>query len=124
MIDPIEDMPARSIGFRITGEVTDADYVDVLVPALKAAAGSGEVRLLLVGEEGFDLGSLRARFETARKDPDLDIGNKKDWRRVAVVADVNFFIRRLFPGLAKVVPVDVKLFDAKDEAEARSWIAG
>jgi hypothetical protein len=123
LIAPISDMPAGTVGFRVTGEMTDADYADVLAPALKAAASSGEVRLLLVGAEGFDLGSLKARFEAARKDPELDLGHSKDWRRVAVVAEANFFIRRLFPGLAKVIPVEVKLFDAKDEAEARSWVA-
>jgi len=123
VIEAIEDMPAGVIGFRVTGEMTDADYADVLAPALKQAASSGEVRLLLVGAKGFDLGSLKARFEAARKDPELDLGHSKDWRRVAVVAESNFFIRRLFPGLAKVIPVEVKLFDPKDEAEARSWVS-
>jgi hypothetical protein len=123
VIEAIEDMPAGVIGFRVTGEMTDADYADVLAPALKQAASSGEVRLLLVGAKGFDLGSLKACFEAARKDPELDLGHSKDWRRVAVVAESNFFIRRLFPGLAKVIPVEVKLFDPKDEAEARSWVS-
>jgi hypothetical protein len=123
VIEPLGDLPAGVIGFRVTGEMTDADYEDALVPALKGAAGSGEVRLLLVGAEGFDLGSLKARFETARKDPELDLGHSKDWRRVAVVAEANFFIRQLFPGLAKVIPVEIKLFDPKHEAEARSWVA-
>lgn len=116
-------MPAGTIGFRVTGELTDADYQDVLAPALKGAAAAGEVRLLLIGAEGFDLGSLKARFEAARKDPELDLGHSKDWRRVAVVAEANFFVRQLFPGIAKVIPVEVKLFDPKDEAEARSWVA-
>jgi len=124
LIEPISDIPAGTIGFRVTGEMTDADYADVLAPALKAAASSGEVRLLLVGAEGFDLGSLKARFEAARKDPELDLGHSKDWRRVGVVAEANFFIRQLLPGLAKVIPVEVKLFDPKDEAKARAWVAG
>ncbi|MBN9623238.1 MAG: STAS/SEC14 domain-containing protein [Actinobacteria bacterium] len=123
MIEPIEDAPAGTIGFRVTGELTDADYADTLAPALKEAAGSGEVRLLLVGAAGFDLGSLKSRFEEVRKDPELDLGHSKDWRRVAVVAEANFFIRQLFPSLSKVIPVELKLFDPKAEAEARSWVA-
>jgi len=122
VIAAIDDMPAGAIGFRVSGELTDADYADALAPALKEAASSGEVRLLLVGDDGFDLGSLKARFEAARKDPELDLGHSKDWRRVAVVADTNFFVRRLFPGLAKVVPVEMKLFNPKDEPEARTWV--
>jgi hypothetical protein len=123
LIEKITDMPAGTIGFRVTGEMTDADYQDTLAPALKWAASDGEVRLLLVGAEGFDLGSLKSRFEEARKDPELNLGHSQDWRRVAVVAEANFFIRQLFPSLTKVIPVELKLFDPKDEAEARTWVA-
>jgi hypothetical protein len=124
LIVELTDMPARTIGFRVAGEMTDADYKDTLVPALKSAAAAGEVRLLLIGGEGFDLMSLKGRFEAARKDPELDLGHSKDWRRVGVVAEANFLVRGLFPSLAKVIPVEVKLFDPKDEAEARTWVAG
>lgn len=124
MIERIEDMPAGTVGFRVSEELTDADYADVLAPALKGAASGGEVRLLLVGAEGFDLGSLKTRFEAARKDPELDLGHRTDWRRVGVVAEANFFVRRLFPSLAKVIPVEVKLFGPRDEAAARAWVAG
>lgn len=117
-------MPGGAIGFTVTGELTDGDYHETLAPALKQAASTGEVRLLLVGAKGFDLGSLKARFEAARKDPELDLGHSNDWRRVAVVADTNFLVRRLFPGIAKAIPVEVKLFDPKDEAEARAWVGG
>jgi hypothetical protein len=124
VIEPITDTPTGVLGFRVTGEMTDADYQDVLAPALKAAAASGEVRLLLVGAEGFDLASLKSRFEAVRNDPDLDLGHRKDWRRVAVVAEANFLIRQLFPAVSKVIPVEVKLFDPKDETDAKSWVAG
>lgn len=123
MIEAIYDMPAGVIGFRVTGELTDVDYHEALAPGLRQAASTGEVRLLLVGGEGFDLGSLKARFETARKDPELDLGHSKDWRRVAIVAEANFIVRRLFPGVARVIPVEVRLFEVKEEAEARSWVA-
>jgi hypothetical protein len=124
LIERIDDMPAGTVGFRVADELTDADYQEVLAPALKATASNGEVRLLLVGAEGFDLVSLKTRLEAARKDPELDLGHSKDWRRVGVVAETNFFIRRLFPALTKVIPVEVRLFDRDEEAEARSWVAG
>lgn len=117
-------MPAGTIGFRITDELSDADYADVLTPALREAAGAGDVRLLLVADEGFDLGTLKSRFEELRSDPELDLGHSKDWRRVAVAADANFIYRAAFPALSQLVPVDVKLFgfDAVDEAKA--WVVG
>jgi hypothetical protein len=122
VIEAIADMPAGTIGFRVEGELTDSDYAETLAPALKAAAASGEVRLLMLGGEGFDLMSFKSRFEEARADPELDLGHSKDWKRVAVVADTNFVIRAAFPAIAKAIPVEVKLFGRDDEAEARSWI--
>lgn len=122
MIERIEDVPVGTVGFRLDGDLTDADYRDVLTPGLREAAAQGEVRLLMVGAKGFDLGSLKARFEEARKDPDLDLGHRKDWRRVAIVADANFMLRRSFPLFARVIPVEMKLFGLGDEAEAKAWL--
>jgi hypothetical protein len=124
MIEPIAEMPAGTIGFRIVDELTDSDYKEVLSPALQKAAGEGDVRLLLAATKGFDLGTLKARFEELRRDPELDLGHGNDWRRVAVVADANFIYRAAFPALSQLVPVDVKLFAIDDEAEAKAWVTG
>jgi hypothetical protein len=124
VIEPISDMPAGAIGFHVTGELTDADYADVLAPALREAAGAGEVRLLLAAEKGFDLGTLKSRFEELRNDPELDLGHSKDWRRVAISADANFIYRAAFPALSKVVPVDIKLFGVDDVDGAKAWVLG
>ena len=117
-------MPAGTIGFRISGELTDADYADVLAPALKDAAGAGTCGCCWRPTKGFDLGTLKSRFEELRSDPELDLGHGKDWKRVAIVADANFIYRAAFPALSQVVPVDVKLFGVDDEAEAKAWVAG
>jgi hypothetical protein len=124
LIERIEDVPVGTVGFRLDGDLTDADYRDVLTPGLREAAAQGEVRLLMVGAKGFDLGSLKARFEEARGDPDLDLGHRKDWRRVAIVADANFMLRRSFPLFSRVIPVEMKHFGLGDEAEAKAWLTG
>lgn len=118
------DLPAGILGYRISDELSDADYGEVLAPGLRAAAAAGEVRLLLVAAEGFDLGTLKSRFEELRSDPELDLGHSEEWRRVAVVADAGFLWRAAFPALSQLVPVDVKLFGIDEEDEARSWVAG
>jgi hypothetical protein len=124
LIERIDDMPAGTVGFRLEGSLSDADYTDVLTPGLREAAAEGEVRLMIVGAEGFDLGSLKSRFEEARQDPDLNLGHRKDWRRVAIVADANFVLRRSFSVFSRVISVEMKLFSLKDQPEARTWIKG
>jgi hypothetical protein len=44
MVENLEGMPAGTFGVRISGRVNGADYRDVLIPALRAAVESGEVR--------------------------------------------------------------------------------
>jgi hypothetical protein len=124
VIERIEDMPAGAIGFRVTGELNDDDYKDVLAPALRAAAGAGDVRLLLAADKGFDLATLKSRFEELRSDPELDLGHSKDWKRVAIAADANFIYRAAFPALSKVVPVEIKLFGVDDVDAAKAWVLG
>ena len=53
MVEAITDMPAGTLGFRSTGEITDADFTDTLEPALEQAVAGGDVRLLLVTPPGF-----------------------------------------------------------------------
>jgi hypothetical protein len=122
VIAPIADSPDGVTAFRIVDELTDADYADVLAPGLRAAAAAGDVRLLLAAAEGFDLVTLKSRFEELRKDPELDLGNSKEWRRVAIVADANFIFRAAFPAFAKLVPVETKLFGIDDEDDAKAWV--
>lgn len=124
MIEPIADTTDGILAFRIVDELTDADYAEVLAPGLRAAAAAGEVRLLLAAAKGFDLVTLKSRFEELRSDPELDLGNSKDWKRVAIVADANFIFRAAFPAFSKLVPVEAKLFGIDDEDEAKVWVAG
>lgn len=124
MIELIADIPDGVIAFRISESLTDADYADVLAPGLRAAAAAGEVRLLLAAAEGFELGTLKSRFQELRSDPELDLGHSKDWRRVAIVADANFIFRAAFPAFSQLVPVEAKLFGIDDEDGAKSWVVG
>ncbi len=124
MIEPISDLPDVVIGFRFTGGLTHSDYAEQLAPTLRGAAAGGEVRLLLVAAAGADLGSLKSVFDSARSDPDLDLGHRRDWRRVAVVADAGLLIRRSFPVWSRVIPVESRLFALREEPAARTWVVG
>ena len=70
MIKPISDMPDGTIGFRAHGAVTRDDYRDVLEPAMRAAAETGEIRMLYeLGardlEKAIDRATLQGQIGTA-----------------------------------------------------------
>src|SRR3954454_1682903 len=78
MLKIIEDMPPGTIGFEASGKISDDDYRDVLVPAVKTALEAGGVRLLYVLADGtsYSPGAVWA-------DTKLWAGNLRGWKRVA-----------------------------------------
>lgn len=121
MFEPIEDMPAGTLGFRAHGEVTEEDYAETLVPALRGAVADGEVRLLVVTAPDFDGSDIRGQIERAKANLKVG-GHRSDWKRVAVVTD-NSWLRRSHRLWSRFVPVDVNVFKTSEEAKAKDWVA-
>jgi hypothetical protein len=122
VIDAIPDMPAGTLGFRTSGEITADDYRDVVLPALRSKVDAQEaLRVLCVVGDGLTE-KPAAAWEAAKADADIGIKHRDLWKRVAVVTD-HGWIRRatsLFGGLA---PCEMKAFSEGDLEEARAWVA-
>src|SRR5262245_12279809 len=107
MIERIEEMPAGTIGFRASGEISGEDYKAVLEPPMVAAVEAGEVRLLFIVEDSFEMepGALR---EDAKVGIELGLRHPSAWKRMALVTDVAWVARaiRMF---AWMTPGEVKL---------------
>ena len=64
MFEVIEDLPAGVVGVETKGKITEADFADVLVPAVEQAkAEHGKVRLLYVIGEDLDGLTVGAAWE-------------------------------------------------------------
>ena len=121
MVEKLEDMPAGTVGFRATGELTRADYEDRFLPAIERAIASGEARMLYAigpGFEGIGPGAVgedaKAEFEALR--------HHEAWKRTAVVTDVGW-IRDGIRLFAWMVPGEVKVFGLDDLDTAKGWLA-
>jgi hypothetical protein len=124
VIEAIGDMPAGAIGLRVWGEVTRADYQDVLMPAVQEAAEEhGEIRLVFqVGPdfEGFTAGALGADMTTGFG---FGVRHWSAWKRMAVVTDVDW-LRHSMQMLGWMTPGEARVFALADAAEAKTWVAG
>src|SRR5687767_10011989 len=91
MIEPIPDMPPRTLGFRASGHLTRDDYTNVFLPPVKQKVENGEgipmVYQVGHGFEKFDAGAL---LEDAKPGWELGILHPKAWKRLALVTDVNW----------------------------------
>ena len=123
MIEPLEGMPEGTLGFRAAGHVTRDDYRDLLLPAMKAAAEAGEVRMVFAVGPGFEEFEPGALMEDAKVGLSLGIGHLHAWKRTAVVTDVDW-IKKAIHMFTWLTPGEVEVFELEQLDEARDWAAG
>jgi len=118
MIKQIEGLPAGTLGFRASGQVTAADYERVLVPDVEAAfALNRKLRLLYLVDAdftGFDPGAM---WDDAK----LGMRHLSGWDRVALVTDVPW-LRMTATAMGFVIPAEFRLFGLAELAAAKAWI--
>jgi SpoIIAA-like len=119
MIKIIQDMPVGTIGLEAVGKVTEDDYRDMLVPAVSAALERGDVRLLYVLGKDFDSYSAGALWA----DTKLLAGNRKAWKRVAIVSDADW-LENSIKAFGWLMPGEVKVFETDDVHDAKEWLVG
>ncbi len=123
MIERLHDMPAGTLGFRVSGEVEREDYDEVLTPELRRALESGDgLRTLYLIEdvEEMEAGALWA---DARLGADLGIRHHDAWVRSAIVTDIGWMVRavRLF---AWMIPGETRVYPVAELNTATAWVAG
>jgi hypothetical protein len=118
MIEQIAGMPAGTLGFSATGQVTARDYEQVIVPDIEAAfALNKKLRLLYhLGESftGFDPGAM---WDDAK----LGLRHFSGWDRVALVTDVAW-VRNLAVAMGFLAPAEIRLYDNAELEQAKAWI--
>ncbi len=123
MIELLGGMPEGTIGFRASGHVTRDEYRELLLPAMRAAAEAGEVRMVFAigpGFEGFEPGAL---IEDTKAGITLGIGHPHAWKRTALVTDVDWITKAVHM-FAWLTPGEIMVRDLDGLEEAKAWVAG
>lgn len=118
MLQRLDDLPEGVIGFEAVGEIHSDDYLDVLRPAIDAAAATGEIRLVYVLGDRFEGYSAGASWQDAK----LGIDHVKAWDRTALVSDLDW-VNHLASLFGWMVPGHFKHFNLADLTEAIRWVA-
>jgi hypothetical protein len=116
MISQLEGLPAGVIGFEATGKIAAEDYRDVVLPALKQAAQSGDVRFLIVMRK-FDGISGGAIWQDLK----MGIEHLHAWKRIALVIDVDW-ISHLTDLFGWMTPGETKTFALEQREQAIHWV--
>jgi hypothetical protein len=121
MIERMDDVPSGVIGLRASGKLTKEDYRQALEPALKEAMDSGEARVVFVltDFDGIEPGAWLDDVKTGLR---VELGNRKAWRRLAVVTDVDW-VGTAMQLFAWAMPGELEVYDLDELEEAKSWAA-
>lgn len=121
MVEIFEDMPEGVLGFKFTGEVTRADYDDVLMPPIiEQIESGGKVRALAqVGPdfEGYQKGAV---WDDLKASGEWGVGHHSSWERIALVTDSRK-LRTLASAFGWMSPGELKTFKLDELENAKSW---
>ena len=120
MIQYLDYLPSNIVGFKATGEITELDFADTVMPKVKTLIErTDKLNYLLVLEtsvKNFTIGAWM-------KDAIMGIKHLTKWNRAAIVSDVDA-IRTFTDFFSYLMPGEFKGFEHKDLQEAIDWVAG
>lgn len=118
MIEVSQTDAGNQLELHLSGQVTQGDYDDVLIPAIEAALQAHDrVRVLVVVDKdfvGYDIGALWA-------DSKLGLTYWSGFERLAVVADTGW-IATAARAFAPLLPCPVQVFSLAETDAARRWL--
>jgi len=115
-------MPSGTIGFRATGHLSAQEYRDILLPAMRAAAEAGDVRMVFAIGPGFEKFDAGALAQDAKVGLTLGIGHWRAWKRTAVVTDVDWIVKAMHM-FGWMTPGEVRVFELGQLEDAKAWVA-
>lgn len=120
MITEIEGLPANMVGFTATGEITEVDFMKVVMPRVQEAIDKNEkLNYMLV----LDTSIRNFTAGAWLKDAAMGIKHLFKWNRAAIVTDVEA-IRTFTTGFSVLMPGEFRGFAHKDLQQAIAWVSG
>ena len=117
MLKVLDDLPDNVIGVYATGKVTDDDYENVLIPAVRSVLEAHDrIRVIYVLGDDFDGWSLGAMWE----DTKVGLRNPRAWEKVAIVSDSDG-VKHMMKAFGWMMPGEVRLFGLAELGAAKDW---
>lgn len=119
MMHIIDNLPSNMVGFRATGEVTEHDFTNLVIPQVKAQVEkTGKLNYMLILDTSVKNFTLGAWL----KDVLLGIKNLTKWNRAAIVSDSGI-IRKFTDIFSVFMPGEFKGFEHQELKAAIDWTA-
>lgn len=119
MIHHLENLPSNIVGFKATGEITQKDFTEIVMPKVKALIDeTDKLNYLLVLETSLKNFTIGAWM----KDAMMGIKHLTKWNRAAIVSDVEA-VRNFTNFFSYLMPGEFKGFEHSQLQEAIDWVS-
>lgn len=119
MIQQLDNLPPNMVGFKATGEVTEADFTNTVMPKVKQLIDKTDtLNYMLVLDTSIKNFTAGAWF----KDAIMGVKHLSKWNRAAIVSDVDG-IRTFTDIFSVIMPGEFKGFEHKDLQAAVDWVS-
>lgn len=119
MIHHLQNLPANIVGFKATGDITEKDFTETIIPKVEALIQkTDKLNYLLVLETSLKKFTIGAWM----KDAMMGIKHLSKWNRAAIVSDVEA-IRNFTDFFSYLMPGEFKGFEHADLQKAIDWVA-
>lgn len=120
MITELQDIPSTVAGFKAIGEVSKADYENVMVPRIdKLVQDQDELNFLFLIETELKEFTMGAWLQDAL----LGLKHLTKWNRAAIVTDNESAIK-FTDAFSVVAPGEFRGYRIAQYDEALAWVAG
>lgn len=119
MIHYLHDLPSNIVGFKATGEITEKDFTETIIPKVnKLVEKTDTLNYLLVLETSLKNFTISAWI----KDAMMGIKHLTKWNKVAIVSDIES-IRNFTNFFSYLMPGEYKGFEHRDLQKAINWVS-
>jgi hypothetical protein len=119
MIHFLDHLPSNIVGFKATGEITEKDFTETVLPKVKELIDTtDQLNYLLVLETSLNNFTMGAWMEDAL----MGIKHLTKWNKAAIVSDVAS-IRNFTNFFSYLMPGEFKGFEHADLQHAIDWVS-
>ena len=123
MVELIDDMPAGTLGFRISGKLTRDEYFQLLDPVVELLERGEKVSFLVVADDDFHGLDSAALWEDVKAAGSVGLRHRSAWERMAVVTDKDW-MRHAISAFGWLSPGELRIFEPDELDAAKAWVGG
>jgi hypothetical protein len=116
-------MPAGTLGFRISGRLTREEYFQLLDPIREQLERGERVSFLIATAPDFSGLDVGALWEDVKVAGSVGLRYRSSWERLAVVTDKDW-MRHGVAAFGWVIPGEIRVFDPGELEQAKAWTGG